>query len=138
MSLERGEADRLVDRLAHSHERESARRRLLRLGDKALPALRAGLRHGDWRVRMWCALELDHRSDTAARAQGTTVLPGCRAQRYANPFAREFRRRELVSCPGSSLTKMRERFEDLICGFGPDEGLGIFVVDLQIAVDGLL
>lgn len=59
----RTEGDRLVDLLADGAQREAARRGLEQLGEAALPALRAGLRHGDWRVRMWCAIELDHRSD---------------------------------------------------------------------------
>lgn len=65
---DRTRADSLVDRLADSAGRMEARDELERLGDAALPALRAGLRHGDWRVRMWCAVELDHRSDPNGRA----------------------------------------------------------------------
>jgi HEAT repeat protein len=33
------------------------------LGDAALPAVRAGLKHPDWHVRHWCAIVLDRGSD---------------------------------------------------------------------------
>jgi HEAT repeat protein len=33
------------------------------LGDEALPAVRAGLKHPDWHVRHWCAIFLDRGSD---------------------------------------------------------------------------
>ncbi len=32
-------------------------------GSKALPAIREGLKHGNWQVRRWCAIFLDHHSD---------------------------------------------------------------------------
>jgi HEAT repeat protein len=33
------------------------------IGDAALPAVRAGLKHPDWHVRHWCAIFLDRGSD---------------------------------------------------------------------------
>ncbi len=38
---------------------------------------------------------------------------------------------DLVSCPGSSQAKSGDGFEDLIGGFGPDEGFRIFVFDFD-------
>lgn len=43
------------------------------------------------------------------------------------------------SCPESenSLTKASHGFKDLVGRLGPDEGLGVFVVDGQVAADGV-
>jgi len=41
----------------------------------------------------------------------------------------------LVSCFRSSLTKSGNGVEDLVSGFGPDEGFRMVIVDLQIALD---
>ena len=56
------EARQLVGRLA---ERQwyAPLTQLARLGRGALPAVREGLRHGDWRVRRACAVFLDHHAD---------------------------------------------------------------------------
>ena len=56
------EARQLVDRLAES-QWHLPLRELTRLGRAALPAVREGLRHGDWRVRRGCAVFLDHYAD---------------------------------------------------------------------------
>ena len=53
----------LVDQLADPKRRENAYAALENLGATALPAVREGLRHGNWQVRRWCAIFLDHRAD---------------------------------------------------------------------------
>jgi len=53
----------LVDELASSEDRPQILERLAALGDDALPAVRAGLRHGHWQVRRRCAIYLDHYAD---------------------------------------------------------------------------
>jgi hypothetical protein len=62
MSLE-AEARDLVERLEDGATRWPAWKRLEEIGGAALPAVRAGLRHGHWQVRKWCAAFLDHHAD---------------------------------------------------------------------------
>ncbi|MEM7412766.1 MAG: HEAT repeat domain-containing protein [Myxococcota bacterium] len=53
----------LVARLAHDAEREAAFDALNAAGPAARDAVRAGLRHGHWQVRRWCAIWFDHHAD---------------------------------------------------------------------------
>ena len=57
------EARALVERLESNETRWPAWKRLEELGGAAAPAVRAGLRHGHWQVRKWCAGFLDHHAD---------------------------------------------------------------------------
>lgn len=57
------EARELVERLEDGSTRWPAWKRLEEMGGAGLPAVRAGLRHGHWQVRKWCAAFLDHHSD---------------------------------------------------------------------------
>ena len=45
---------------------------------------------------------------------------------------------DLVSCIQSTLAKAGHAGQDLVSGLGPYEGLGVFVGDVQVAVDGSL
>ena len=45
---------------------------------------------------------------------------------------------ELVSCIQSTMAKAGHAGQDLVSGLGPYEGLGVFVGDVQVAVDGSL
>ncbi|HIC54084.1 MAG TPA: hypothetical protein EYO97_09655, partial [Gemmatimonadetes bacterium] len=54
-------AEELVDALADSETRVPAYFELDRYyGGEALPAIREGLGHGNWLVRKWSAMYLDH------------------------------------------------------------------------------
>ena len=44
----------------------------------------------------------------------------------------------LVSCIQSSLAKVGDVGQDLVGGLGPDKRFGVFVGDVQVAVDGSL
>ena len=46
--------------------------------------------------------------------------------------------RGLVSCIQSSLAKVGDVGQDLVGGLGPDKRFGVFVGDVQVAVDGSL
>lgn len=61
-----GDFDAWVALLGSAAYRQRAKRHLLRSGDPALPALRAGLRSGDAIVRRVCASILDHLVDEAS------------------------------------------------------------------------
>src|SRR5262245_10733600 len=56
-------AAELVDQLATSEDRLKILAELEALGADALPSVRAGLGHGHWQVRRWCAIYLDHHAD---------------------------------------------------------------------------
>jgi len=58
-----GDATALVEQLEANETRSRAWKGLEALGAAAAPAVRAGLRHGHWQVRKWCAAFLDHHSD---------------------------------------------------------------------------
>ena len=47
-------------------------------GGEALPAIREGLSHGNWLVRKWSAMYLDHHADAKSL---TAVLPLLRDQK---------------------------------------------------------
>ena len=44
----------------------------------------------------------------------------------------------LVSCIQSSLAKVGDVGQDLVGGLGPDKRFGVFIGDVQVAVDGSL
>ncbi len=51
--------EQLVENLLRSETRYPAYVALHTMGDKALPAVHAGLEHEGWQVRKWCAMFLD-------------------------------------------------------------------------------
>jgi HEAT repeat protein len=53
----------MVERLADASRFMDTWQALNRAGAAALPAIRDGLSHPDWRVRRWCASFLDHHWD---------------------------------------------------------------------------
>ena len=55
--------EELVGALADPALRYPAFTALQRFGPRALPAIREGLRHGDWQVRKWSVMYLDHHAD---------------------------------------------------------------------------
>jgi HEAT repeat protein len=59
------EAPHLVDLLAatEASRRHEVLAALQRHGKAALPAVCDGLKHGNWQVRRWCAIFLDHDGD---------------------------------------------------------------------------
>ncbi len=69
-----GEATRLVDQLADADKRWDAYCGLITLGDEALPAVRAGLLNGQWQVRRWCTILLDHLADPETLEQLIPLL----------------------------------------------------------------
>lgn len=56
-------AEDLVADFVHPDRRVEALEALHAIGAAALPAIREGLRHGNWQVRKWCAIALDHLAD---------------------------------------------------------------------------
>ena len=53
----------LVEQFADASRRVETLFQLNAIGDAALPAVRAGLKHPDWHVRHWCAIFLDRGAD---------------------------------------------------------------------------
>ena len=60
------DASALVEQFADSSLRVVTLFELNELGDAALPAVRAGLKHPDWHVRHWCAIVLDRGANAEA------------------------------------------------------------------------
>ncbi len=56
-------ARELVDRFADGPQRFASYQALDEIGNDALPAVREGLGNGNWQVRRWCAIYLDHHAD---------------------------------------------------------------------------
>lgn len=58
--------EQLVDDFAESELRFPAYLALNELGAEALPALKEGLKHGNWEVRRWSTILMDHCADDEA------------------------------------------------------------------------
>ena len=56
----------LVDSFVEGSTRFDSYLALQEHGEDALPAVREGLKHGNWHVRQWCAIYLDHYADPAS------------------------------------------------------------------------
>jgi HEAT repeat protein len=56
----------LVGSFTDSDKRIASYLALNAMGAAALPAIKAGLKHGHWQVRRWCAILLDHLADDEA------------------------------------------------------------------------
>jgi len=67
-------AFRLVDQLADPDMRWEAYGQITEMGGDALPAVRAGLRSGQWQVRRWCTILLDHLADPETLQQLVPLL----------------------------------------------------------------
>ncbi len=55
--------EELVGAFVDSEKRFPAYCALQKMGRAALPAVREGLKHGNWQVRRWCAMYLDQNAD---------------------------------------------------------------------------
>ena len=64
----------LVDQLADPDTRWEAYSRIAEMGDEALPAVRAGLLNGQWQMRRWCTILLDHLADPETLEQLIPLL----------------------------------------------------------------
>ena len=64
----------LVDALAESSTRFPAYQALVAHGEAALPAVRAGLGHGNWQVRKWSAIVLDQVANSESLAALVPLL----------------------------------------------------------------
>jgi hypothetical protein len=58
--------EELVESFVEPDKRFLAYQALTALGSAALPAIKAGLAHGEWQVRKWCAIVIDHLADDEA------------------------------------------------------------------------
>ena len=63
MAEQKQNISRYVEQLANRETLNAAWAELQKAGDDALPHIRAGLSHSEWRVRQWCAMFLDHNWD---------------------------------------------------------------------------
>ncbi len=66
MTEEKRDLTQLVEQLADRQKLPAIWGELKKAGDAALPAIREGLSHPEWRVRQWCAMFLDEHWDVAS------------------------------------------------------------------------
>ena len=70
----------LVDSFADPERRFAAYTELVRRGEPALPAVRQGLKHGNWQVRKWSAICLDQFADEETLAALVPLIRDPKAQ----------------------------------------------------------
>lgn len=86
---------------ASGTERFANYQALIGIGEPALPAIRDGLRHGDWQVRRWAAMCLDQIADEEALADLVPLLtdPHPKVRLWAVHSIACEHCKEDVSCP---------------------------------------
>jgi len=103
----------LVDALAVAATRFPAYQALIEHGDTALPAIRAGLRHGNWQVRKWSAMLLDRVADAESLAALVPLLrdPKADVRLWAVHSLACDHCRSGVACPVDAVPHLIERIE---------------------------
>jgi len=103
----------LVDALAVSQTRFPAYQALVALGARALPAIRAGLGHGNWQVRKWSAIVLDQVADAESLAALVPLLrdPKADVRLWAVHSLACDHCKDDVECPVDAVPHLIERIE---------------------------
>ena len=103
----------LVEALTHPELRFPAYQALVALGDEALPAIRAGFRHGHWQVRKWCAICLDQIADAESLAALVPLLrdPKSDVRLWAVHSLACDHCKDGVACPVDVVPHLIERIE---------------------------
>jgi len=103
----------LVDSFATPETRFSAYTALVELGDGALPALREGLKHGNWQVRRGSAICLDQVADAEALADLVPLLrdPKSKVRLWAVHSLACDHCKDGVECPVDIVPLLIERIE---------------------------
>ena len=103
----------LVDALAESATRFPAYQALVELAEAALPAVRAGLGHGQWQVRKWSAIVLDQVADAESLAALVPLLRDPRAdvRLWAVHSLACDHCKEDVACPVDTVPHLIERID---------------------------
>ena len=103
--------DEWVSEFTRGDRRYHAYQALVDLGPAALPAIRAGLRHGHWQVRKWCAICLDRVADADALAALVPLLrdPKAAVRMWAVHSLACNHCKEDVRCPVDVVPHLIER-----------------------------
>ena len=103
----------LVEALIEPTLRFPAYQALVALGPGALPAIRAGFRHGNWQVRKWCAICLDQIADAESLAALVPLLrdPKSDVRLWAVHSLACDHCKEGVACPVDVVPHLIERLE---------------------------
>lgn len=105
-------ASDLVDSFAQSETRFHAYAALIELGAEALPAIREGLKHGNWQVRRWCLICLDHIADAETLEALVPLLRDPKSQvRMWAVHSIACNHCKDVSCPVDAVPLLIERIE---------------------------
>lgn len=113
MNRRGGDPSTLVDALAVAETRFPAYQALVDLGEKALPAVRQGLGHGNWRVRKWSAMVLDRVADAESLAALVPLLrdPKSDVRLWAVHSLACDHCKDDVACPVDVVPHLIERIE---------------------------
>jgi len=105
--------DELVAALADSATRFSAYQSLVALGRRSLPAIRAGLGHGNWQVRKWSAMILDQVADAESLAALIPLLrdPKADVRLWAVHSLACEHCKDDVACPVDAVPHLIERIQ---------------------------
>ena len=105
--------DALVEALRDAQSLFPAYQALVELGERALPAIRAGLGHGDWQVRKWSAIVLDRVADEESLAALIPLLrdPKAGVRLWAVHSLACDHCKEEVACPVDVVPHLIERIE---------------------------
>ena len=103
----------LVDSLAVPQDRFPAYQRRGELGTDALPAIRGGLKHGNWQVRKWSAIVLDQVADAETLAALVPLIrdPKADVRLWAVHSLACDHCKDDVSCPVDVVPHLIERIE---------------------------
>ena len=103
----------LVDAFADASTRFPAYQALIAMGEAALPAIRGGLRHGNWQVRKWSALTLDQVADAESLAALVPLLrdPKSDVRLWAVHSLACDHCKDDVACPIDVVPHLIERIE---------------------------
>jgi len=105
--------DELVAALADSATRFPAYQSLVALGERSLPAIRTGLRHGNWQVRKWSAMILDQVADAESLAALIPLLrdPKADVRLWAVHSLACEHCKDDVACPVDAVPHLIERIQ---------------------------
>ncbi len=109
----RSDPTALVDAFVEPEARFAAYQALVAMGASALPAVRQGLKHGNWQVRRWSAICLDQIADADALRELVPLLrdPKSKVRLWAVHSLACDHCKDDVACPVDAVPLLIERIQ---------------------------